>query len=530
MDPNTYFSITEEEAEAGYAAVVLNGEVLDDKAIIKDGTVYLTVDTVTNRINSRFYWDDTEKLLLYTTAEDTYKAYAGTTDYYISNTVNTYDKTIVLNEDGSYYIDADFIGDNSVMEIAVYEEDVPRAVINTEYGSRQVVEVTGKTAAVRYQGGIKSEILTIASSGDVLTVKEEFDNWYEVITDDGFSGYVNKKAVGELTDLTVTSDYIQSEYTSISLGESVNLTWHQVTNQTANNYITSTLAEAVGINVISPTWFYLNDDEGNINSIASSAYVTACHDKGIQVWGLVSDFEDSSVDESNVLNVTTNRERLESKLISAAIEYKLDGINVDFESVGAETKDAYIQFLREMSILCRKCGIILSADIVTPAYAPVTLDWEEMGVVCDYVILMAYDEHYSGSSAGSVASISWTQEGAEALLSYVPAEKAVLGVPFYSRLYRLYEDGTSDSEAKSMSEANDFMIRNGVSPVYDETTGQNYVELVYNNTTYQLWLEDETSMTARLQIINNNNMAGIASWRVGYETNNIWTLITDNLE
>ncbi|MCR5785492.1 MAG: SH3 domain-containing protein [Eubacterium sp.] len=529
MDLNEYFSITEEEAAAGYAAVVVNGEILEERAFLSDGVLYLRTDTVSEYINGRFYWDENEQVLIYTTASDTYKASVGTADYYISNAINTYTNVIVMESDGNYYINADFIGENTAVDCILYEDEVPRAVINTEYGTKLYSSVNKGNTAVRYQGGVKSDIITKVSKDAKLEIKEEFDNWYEVLTEDGITGYVRKNAVSTPEEESVVSDYTEEEYSSVSLDEKVNLTWNQVTNQTANNYITSTLAEAVGINVISPTWFYLNDNEGNINSIASSSYVTACHNKGIQVWALVSDFEDTSIDVSKVLNTTTNRERLESKLISAAIEYKLDGINVDFESIDADTVASYTQFLREMSILCRKNSIVLSVDVVTPAQSPITYDWEEMGVVCDYVILMAYDEHYSGSSAGSVASLSWTREGVEALTSYVAAEKTILGVPFYSRLYRIYSDGSVDSETKSMSEANDFMIRNEVESVYDETTEQNYVELVYNETTYQLWLEDETSMEKRLTIITDNNLAGIASWRVGYETNNIWTLISNYL-
>lgn len=528
-DLSSYFSLTEGQQEAGQAAVVLNNEIIESKALINEGSVYINIDTVTSNLNSRFYWDSNEQLLIYTTPTDVIQTGVGTADYYISNALNTYGAAIVINNNDSYYVNADFVKEYTAMEYTYYDNDIPRVVINSVYGSKSYVTAKKSSVAVRYQGGIKSDVLTTVSQNASLEVKEEFDNWYEVATEDGYIGYVKKSQVSEITNTEVTSDYTEPEYTHISLGKTVNLTWHQVTSQTANNYISSTLAEAVGINVISPTWFYLNDDEGGISNIASASYVTYCHNKGIQVWGLVSNVENTSVDTSAVLGSTTNRNKLESKLISAAIEYKLDGINIDFESISADTAASYIQFIREMSILCRKNGIILSVDTITPAQSPVSYDWKEMGTVADYVILMAYDEHYAGSEAGSVASLSWTREGANTMLKYVSADQLVLGVPFYSRLYKIYSDGTVDSEARGMTDVNDFIIRNEATSVYDETTEQNYVEFVYNDTTYQLWIEDETSMAKRLQIITDNSLAGIASWKVGLETNSIWSLISTTL-
>ena len=186
------------------------------------------------------------------------------------------------------------------------------------------------------------------------------------------------------------------------------MAWHQITNADANTTIASVLQNTKGINVISPTWFYLNDNNGNIASLASSDYVNYCHQNGIEVWALVSNLENKDVDTTSVLTYTSKRENLINNLISAAIQYNFDGINVDFEALSSEVGDSYIQFIRELSLKCANNGIVLSVDDYVPTSYTAFYNRAEQAVFADYVVVMAYDEHYSGSEeAGSVASIGF---------------------------------------------------------------------------------------------------------------------------
>ena len=189
------------------------------------------------------------------------------------------------------------------------------------------------------------------------------------------------------------------------------MAWHQITNADANTTIASVLQNTKGINVISPTWFYLNDNNGNIASLASSDYVNYCHQKGIEVWALVSNLENKDVDTTSVLTYTSKRENLINNLISAAIQYNFDGINVDFEALSSEVGDSYIQFIRELSLKCANNGIVLSVDDYVPSSFTAFYNRAEQATFADYVVVMAYDEHYAGSEeAGSVASIGFVKE------------------------------------------------------------------------------------------------------------------------
>lgn len=192
------------------------------------------------------------------------------------------------------------------------------------------------------------------------------------------------------------------------------------------------LENTKGINVISPTWFALTDSEGNFSSFASSAYVKRAHDMGIEVWGLIDNFSNKdAVDTYELLSYTSRREKLTENLVNTALEYGLDGINVDFESISQDAGTHFIQFIRELSVTCRKNGLVLSVDNYVPTGYTDHYDRKEQGVFADYVIIMGYDEHYSGSpEAGSVASIGFVEDGIRRTVDQVPAEKVINAVPF----------------------------------------------------------------------------------------------------
>ncbi len=525
-DLEAYYGLT----SSGDTAVVINNELLSSKAIVSNDKIYLDIDAVQEYLNQRFYWDANEMILIYTTSSQVIKASVGTANYYQGNTLTEGDYIIVKYVSGTAYVCLDFVAQYTDMDYTLYD-DPARVVVRSDFGETTYVKAK-RNAKIRVLGGVKSEILTKCTKGQVLTVLETYDHWTKVATEDGIIGYVsNKKITASYTE-TEERDFEEETYSSITKDFDINLTWHQVTNQTANSYVSSVLSEAEGVNVLAPTWFALSDTSGNIASLANSSYVTTAHESGVEVWAVVSNLT-YDVDTTEVLTHTTLREHLESQIIAAAIEYKLDGINVDFEDLSSEVDDSYIQFIRELSILCRNNGIVLSVDTTPTLSTTAFYNREEMGTVADYVVLMAYDEHYSGSEVGSVASISWTEESVATLLNEVPAEKLILGVPYYTRLWMTTTDSegntTVDSEAVGMSLAQSTLTENGQTATYDEASGQNYAEWTEGDTLYQIWLEDATSMESRMQILTNNGLAGCASWRVGYETSDIWGVLNSYL-
>ncbi len=392
-----------------------------------------------------------------------------------------------------------------------------------------MVEVKEDTQ-VRYRGGIKSEILTDVAEGAVLRVVDDLDDWKCVVTEDGYIGYIRSSKLDREPQIRNFERQFQApEYTSISRDYPINLTWHQVTNMDANDSLDEMTAQAAGVNVIAPTWFSLISDQGEISSLASADYVAKAHAKGMEVWGLVSNFEEN-VSTFETLSHTTSRTRLENLLIQAAQQYGLDGINVDLENLSEDTGPHFIQFLRELSILCRVNQIVLSVDNPVPQEFTKHYDRQEQGVVADYVIVMGYDENYADSpKAGSVASYPWVRQGVEDTVAVVPAGKVINAVPFYTRIWKTTA-GILSSEAVGMAEASRFIKRNQIETYWDKESCQNYGEYNNGESFYQVWLEDAESLEVKMGLVKEYGLAGVASWKLGFERKNIWKVIGDGLK
>lgn len=516
----TAIGTPEEPDRALYA--VINQTRYGASALQSGEEIYLDLSLVQAEISERFYWDANENLLIFTTPSTVVKTGVDSAAYYVSNAQQTAENIIVKMVDNRPYVSLGFIKNYADIEYAAYE-DPSRVVLQSSWKTYSSAQLT-KNTSVRLRGGVKSPVLTKVDADTTVRVLANLDDWTEVATEDGYRGYVQTKLLTETQQVTEARSFQAEEYTSISRDHTINLTWHQVTTTAANSNIESVLSSANGVNVISPTWFSLSDSAGNITSIASSDYVTYAHANGVEVWGLVSNLV-NDVDTTAVLTHTTSRELLESKLIAAAIEYKLDGINIDLEAMSAQVGDSYIQFIREMSILCRNNNIVLSVDV--PPTLPATSFYNrgEMAQVADYVIVMAYDEHYNGSEAGSVSSISWASDAVETMLEEVPAQKLIFGVPFYTRAWENI-NGAVQSYTYGMEDVQTLIAENGATVTWDDAAGQNYAQYEKDGATWQIWVEDATSMAERMQIMKNNQLAGVASWKVGFETADIWAVIS----
>ena len=305
------------------------------------------------------------------------------------------------------------------------------------------------------------------------------------------------------------------------------MVWHQVTSTDANAYFADATANMTGVNVISPTWFYLTDTSGNIASIASADYVAQAHEKGLKVWGLIDNFT-QDVSTTETLSSTAARQNIISQLIQAATGVGMDGINVDFESLSEDVGIHFLEFLRELSIECHKNNLVLSVDNPVPEDFTSHYDRAEQGRVVDYVIIMGYDEHYVGSDAGSVASLPWVEQGVQDTLAEVPAERVINAVPFYTRLWRT-TGGNVTSEAIGMDQAQQVIAETNVETYWDKTTSQNYGTYDIDNSTYQIWLEDSQSIAEKVKLVSKYNLAGVSAWKLGFENSGIWQVISDNL-
>ena len=539
MDLYEYYHLS----DTSHAAIILNNEILDEQGLLIDGEVYLDYDFVHDNLNSRLYYDSGKQLLLLAFDADLMKISPDSTTAELTSSVQEFSHIIFTLEDENPYISISFLQEYSDFKAAFYETP-GRLVITTIYEEVETASATSATQ-VRYRGGIKSPVLTELAEGENVTVLARDEKWTEVITTDGIFGYMPSSKVSDGTALAPESSYSE-EFTHIFLDETISLAWHQVAYQGGNRDISSVLDSIGDINVISPTWFYLNDNQGNIADISSSSYVETCHSRGIQVWGLVSNLENPDVSTAAVLTDTDTRQHLIDQLIAAAVNCGMDGINVDFESLSVDTiGDSFIEFIRELSIRCKEENLILSVDNYVMSSYSNFYNRAEQAKFADYVIIMAYDEHYYGSDDGSVASLPWVENGILGTMEQVPASQIILGNPFYTRIWKLTPKSGADtsvtddsdhsstydisSEVAGMDTAAASIKAHSAEITWSEEDQQNYAEWNEGDTLYRCWLEDSTSMQERLDLINKYTLAGAAFWKLGFETDDIWELIDSSL-
>ena len=480
MDGNEYFGTSGGED----AAVVLPDRLEQGKALVKDGTAYVEYATAKENLNDHLYKSDEEQQVILTTAVDIIKLPYDSNEYTTLTGNGSMPYQIVVSQDGNVYIALDYL--------------------------------------VAY---IKSPILKKEAAGDKVTVLEQEEEWTKVLTADGYIGYMKSKKLSDSYEEQVTSDFRAAEYTSIHKDYDMNLLWHQVTSQDSNDALAADIQDVKGVNVISPTWFSISSNDGDISSLASSDYVDTAHQNDMEVWGLMDNFS-TDIDTDTVLGTTTSRENLEGQLITEALNYQLDGINIDIESLPEETSESYVQFMRELSVKCRNNNLVLSVDVPPPYSFNEHYSQKELGEVVDYVIIMGYDEHYVGSDAGSVASLSYERDGITGTLENVPKEKIISGIPFYTRLWKTNASGEVSSEAIGMDKADQILSDYKVTAGWSSETSQDYAEFTDEDGNFcQIWLENEASIEEKMKLVQEYGLAGVAEWKLGFERSSIWDVI-----
>lgn len=546
-DLKQYYGMT----SADDIAVIVNNQVIAkaDGAYgsggrLIDGQAYIEYSVLHDFINKRFYWDANENLLLYTLPQGNVFVNAGSQEYTEVSEQKREEYIIWQTVDKKAYIALDFIKKYTNMEYKEYKKP-DRVMIVNEFGKTTVAEMKRDTK-VRFQGGVKSPILTEVKKSEKVTVVEDEDDWKKVRTSDGFIGYVQTNSLKHMKEETISGSFEEPQYTGISKDYTINMAWHNVENTIANGYIQDMLASTKGLTTLAPTWFHIADTQGNLNSIADAEYVNYAHQSNLEVWAVLRDFHggiNSAEETYEVLSYTSKRTNLIDQVIAAALQAGIDGINLDFELISAECGEDYVQFVRELSVKCHQNGLVFSVDNYVPMPYNTFYDLSEQSVFADFVVIMGYDEHVEGSyEAGSVASYGYVKDGIENALKVVPNEKLVNAIPLYTRLWfetpktqeeLAAEAGTEaadypnkvTSTALGMDDARKRIEEAGAQVSWDENTRQNYAQWDADGGTYKIWLEDSQSLEEKLKLIQKNELAGVAEWRLGWENSEIWDLI-----
>lgn len=521
MDQKAYFQLNDDTE----AALVINGSVSEEKGRMIQGEIYASVSFVSSELNSGFYWDQESQAILLTIPSGVMTVAPGDTTYSTSGG----QAAVQMEADGTVCIALEFVKQYTDMDYAFYT-DPNRAVCRTEWNGLTQVEVTADETPVRYRGGIKSEILTSVAGGEILYLQETLDEWMRVETQDGYIGYVERQDVSDAREAPSHAQDASLVFAGIRRDHKINLAWHQTTSQAANDALGSAIANVTGVNVISPTWFSVVDNTGTLSSLASADYVSQAHGAGMEVWGLVDNFNENFSTETALASHSV-RTNIISQLIQAAQQTGMDGINVDFEQLTEASIPHYIQFLRELSAAAHAANLVVSVDTAVPQPFTEYYNRGEQAKTIDYMIMMGYDEHYAGSEeAGSVASLPFVESGIQTLLEDIPAEKIICAIPFYTRIWteNFGQVGVT-SEVLGMDGADQYVTQMGMTKTWDASVGQNVATVETDTARYTIWMEDEQSIEEKMKLIEEYGLSGVAEWKLGFERATVWNIISSHL-
>ena len=522
MAGNEYFNLTDENS----VALIQNGELLEEQAVLIGGEPYAAYTYVESQLNSCFYWDEETKGILLTTSGGVQTLLPG--DAAVAKTPGG-QPAVQQESDGTVYISLDDVKEYTDLDYAYYS-DPNRVVIRNEWDGVEQATVQSDTAQVRQKGGIKSLILADVQKGDTLLYLENLDNWCKVMTADGYTGYIQTEDISEPEAIEARTAKKDS-YERITRDHKINLVWHQSTSTESNDAMAEMTAEMTGVNVISPTWFSVTDETGTISSLASADYVKLAHEAGREVWGLIDNFNEA-FDETTDLAYASVRSRIIEQLLAEAASCGMDGINVDFENLKEAGIPHYLQFLRELTSAAHAQNLVVSVDTPVPQAYTMYYQRGEQARFVDYMIVMAYDEHFAGSEeAGSVSSLPFVQQAVEEMTRVMPADQVICGIPFYTRVWtEKFGQSAITSEVLGMDGAKNYAKENQMTETWDASLGQNVATVETSDARYTIWMEDEQSMEEKLKVIQSADLAGVAEWKLGFERADIWSLISEYIE
>lgn len=517
---------TKEKKTIIYEGTFLNHSVMED-----GGHLYVSLDFLQAYMDEGVYIDEATSSVILTTKQYVLQLKDAQTQVFVNESAYEMQAPAKLDGD-TWWIPAEVV-DRFYPFVLTYTKETELATLTKKATPIHKAQInkSEKAVPVRKEGSRKSPIVSEAVTGEFVTILKKNKKWTFIQQQNGYVGYIESDKFSAMWEEQIPFDKAEENVTASLQGKKINMTWEAVYTQTPN---TETFGEMPGVNVVSPTWFELENGQGDITSKADGHYVQWAHDTNRQVWALFSNgFEPEKTHE--MLRDYDKRMHVIRQILTYANLYELDGINIDFENVYLKDKEELVQFVRELTPYLHAEGLVVSMDITTHSTSEVWsmfYDRKKLAEVVDYMALMSYDEHPVGSAiAGSVASLPWVENGLKGVLEEVPNEKLLLGIPFYTRVWTEGKDGIQ-AKTLSMENTKDFLIEHALTPAYDEKTEQYYVryfdkkEKLYRS----VWLEDETSLVKRLGLVQKYELAGIASWQRGFADDSVWTKIEKTLQ
>lgn len=485
-----------------------------------DEQIFVNYKFANGYVNDIIFYDEAEKVMTLTNAKQVVRLYEGENTIDFTGIEGTY---TLKTEGDILYISSNLLKD--FFGVSIEKSSQEGLYIATNFGTAQEMATVRKKANLRTHARQKATVLEVIGKGEKVYVYDEEDGFVRVRSESGIVGYLPEDEIKNKETVEAVSLPSIEGWQINPLNEKVKLVWDQITNQTEKNWNTGKYSVLTNVNVLSPTWFELGDETGALISRALKSYVEAAHSKGIEVWPILShNFIETGLTKK-VLSSTSKRQYVIDQIIKYAETYGFDGINIDIENIQTETSGVWVEFMRELYPQLKAKGLKVTVDVYMPSNWSSHYERAKVAKVCDYFMVMAYDQHWSGSEeAGSVAEIPWVEEGIQTSLQEIPKEKLVLGMPFYTRLWVERSNGLN-VKSYSMTSIQELISTWGVASELDPVSGQNYVEYAAEDGTYKVWLEDYDSIQKRLQLMEKYELAGYGAWRLGYESSDIWNLL-----
>ena len=507
---------------------------LSHSLMLVDGEILIDFETVKKHFDPSIKWDKTLEKVIVSTKDRIIKMKTGSLTSFVNDKPLSLNIPIIQEED-VIYIPIEFLSDFYGIKVTHIEENNV-VVIDYKTDFIKVANVIESGAVLRNGRDSKCPILrkfddTKENYKDEMRIFEEYDKWYKVRTWDGVVGFIEKQYVVAKINTQTIYDKEEKEVVEESEVENdkINLVWDMVYTRRSNP---SSVPDMNGLDIISPTWFQIQNSKGDLMNRAYSSYEKWAHEKGYKVWALLSnDFQDADM-TSKFLKDDKAIENFTKQILAYASLYNLDGINIDFENFYQKDRDLFTRFVEIITPKLKEQGLVVSVDVNDiPCY-----DKKALSQIVDYVMYMSYDQHWRTSPvAGSVAQVSWQERILKRVLQEegVPKEKLLLGLPYYTRLWEEKTEGGAislSSVALTMEEAKRTIIENDAEPVWDEESGQFYAEYEKDNSRFRIWLEDEKSINLKSSLVHKYNLAGVCAWSRNFVSEDIWDVLYHNLK
>ena len=521
VDPIEYF----DEFKNNKNNLVYRDERINlvEPVLEKDGVLYASYFFANEYVSDTIFYDEKEEILTLTNVREVVRLYKDNdNNITFSGVEGSY--PLYENENG-LYVPVSMLED--FFKVVIEKGKDERLYIARDKRLENKTGEVNKKTSLRTHPRDKSIVLEEIEKHSIVTIYSHEGDFARVRSDNGIIGYVPVKNLMSETNIPAESALNVQEWEINPLGEKVRLGWDQITTKSAGDWSSYKYDHTNSLNVISPTWFEFADSNGQLIDRATKEYVDIAHERNLQVWPIMSHNFTKPELTSEILTSTTKREYVINQLIDKSKEYGFDGINIDIENVQSAESPEWVQFMRELYPKLKAEGLVVSVDIYMPSSWSQYYERGKISEVVDYFMVMAYDQHWSGSeNPGSVAEIDWTRNGVLKTLEEVPNEKLVMGMPFYTRLWVENSEGLS-STPYGMTSAQNLVNDWGVQVIKDEKSGQNYAKLEKEGEVHHIWLEDKESVAKRVEIMQENDLAGYGVWKLGLESNDIWEVLDE---